>query len=203
MAVEEEATISIPSLMIVGVIIFFSYRYFFAARSSNSTPASSQTLRFSAAQVEQVLQMFPQLSRRDIMWDLHRNRGSVQATTERVLAGRGLDPVSKTSSEQDEGNRKLTLDQAPPSFQPPITFAATSSAPLTSAAQPKVTEPDLITRYNLQSRVSTKGKEKEQDPTPPGWSISKDDRQKTLQRRRDEMILAARRKMQEKDELAS
>jgi hypothetical protein len=27
------------------------------------------------------------------MWDLHRNRGSVQATTERVLMGRGLEPV--------------------------------------------------------------------------------------------------------------
>ena len=103
MAVEEEATISIPSLMIVGVIIFFSYRYFFAARPNNTAPASSQNLRFSAAQVEQVLQVFPQLSRRDIMWDLHRNRGSVQATTDRVLAGRGLDPVRKTSSEKERG----------------------------------------------------------------------------------------------------
>jgi hypothetical protein len=28
------------------------------------------------------------------MWDLHRNRGSVASTTERILGGRGLDTVS-------------------------------------------------------------------------------------------------------------
>ena len=61
-------------------------------------------------------------------------------------------------------------------------------------------EPDLITRYNLQAKISSKGKEKEEDPAEPRWSSSKEDRQKMLQRRRDEMILAARRKMQEKDE---
>jgi coupling of ubiquitin conjugation to ER degradation protein 1 len=61
-------------------------------------------------------------------------------------------------------------------------------------------EQDLISRYNLQSRISTsdKGKEKE-DNGPSGWSASKDQRQQVLQRRRDEMILAARRRMLEKD----
>lgn len=32
--------------------------------------------------------MFPQLSRRDIAWDLSRNGGNVAATTERALSGR-------------------------------------------------------------------------------------------------------------------
>lgn len=45
-------------------------------------------------QVDQLQQMFPQLNRRDIQWDLQRNGGSVQATTERVLGGRGLERVS-------------------------------------------------------------------------------------------------------------
>lgn len=93
---DEEATISIPSLLFVGVLLFFSYRYFFA-RSENSSSGSANRppngLRFTAAQVEHVSAMFPQLNRRDIMWDLHRNRGSVQATAERVMSG-GLDPVS-------------------------------------------------------------------------------------------------------------
>ncbi|GAB1213617.1 hypothetical protein ATERTT37_002767 [Aspergillus terreus] len=43
------------------------------------------------AQVEQISQMFPQLSTRDIMWDLQRNGGNVAATTERILTGRGLE----------------------------------------------------------------------------------------------------------------
>ncbi|KAK5276889.1 hypothetical protein LTR40_011068 [Exophiala xenobiotica] len=116
------------------------------------------------------------------MWDLHRNRGSVPATTERVLTGQGLDP-------------------APPSFQPQISFT-TPPANLTtssSAAMLKSLPPDLITRYNLQAKVNSKGKEREEDSPPPGWASSKEARQKMLQRRRDEMILEARRKLQEKD----
>jgi hypothetical protein len=38
--------------------------------------------------------MFPQVSRRSIMWDLQRNGGNVVATTERILSGRGLEVVS-------------------------------------------------------------------------------------------------------------
>lgn len=96
--VEEEATISIPSLAFVAVLGYFIYRYFFSAPrdGADGSPSSSSRnngLRFTAAQVEQIAQMFPQLSRRDIMWDLHRNGGSVPATTERVLTGHGLDPV--------------------------------------------------------------------------------------------------------------
>lgn len=95
---DEEATLSIPSLAFVAVLSFFLIRYFMSSRSSDSatTPRRSGQ-RFTAPQVEQVAQMFPQLSRRDIMWDLQRNGGSVAATTERVLAGRGLDRVGLLS----------------------------------------------------------------------------------------------------------
>lgn len=99
-SVDEEATISIPSLAFVAVLGYFIYRYFFSSSprtGADGNPSSSSRnngLRFTPAQVDQIAQMFPQLNRRDIMWDLHRNRGSVQATTERVLTGQGLDPVS-------------------------------------------------------------------------------------------------------------
>ncbi|KAJ9606971.1 hypothetical protein H2200_008982 [Cladophialophora chaetospira] len=189
---EEEATISIPSLAFVAVLGYFIYRYFFSSNnpSDPSSTSSSSTqrgttpgIRFTPAQVDQIAQMFPQLSRRDIMWDLHRNRGSVQATTERVLMGRSLDP-------------------APPSFQPPPSFMTTptnSTAASASTGPSKPLPPDLITRYNLQAKVNSKGKEREEESPPPGWASNKDARQKMLQRRRDEMILVARRKLQEKD----
>lgn len=98
----------------------------------------------------------------------------------------------------------LTLSQAPPSFQPviPVSTNAASTAAIASVI-PKAAEPDLITRYNLQSRISSKGKEKEEPSPPTGWAPSKEKRQEILQRRRNEMILAARRKMQEKDQEAS
>ncbi|KAJ9613735.1 uncharacterized protein PV06_01135 [Exophiala oligosperma] len=186
--VEEEATISIPSLAFVAVLGYFIYRYFFSAPRDgpDGSPSSSSRnngLRFTPAQVEQIAQMFPQLNRRDIMWDLHRNRGSVQATTERVLTGHGLDP-------------------APPSFQPPISFTNPPANTTNSSTTPplKSLPPDLITRYNLQAKVNAKGKEKEEDSPAPGWASSKEARQKMLQRRRDEMILEARRKLQERDQ---
>jgi len=98
----------------------------------------------------------------------------------------------------------LCCPQAPPSFQPavPISTNATSTS-ATPAVAPKAAEPDLITRYNLQSRVSSKGKEKEEASTLFDSAASKDKRQEMLLRRRDEMILAARRRMQEKEEEAS
>jgi coupling of ubiquitin conjugation to ER degradation protein 1 len=155
--------------------------------------------RFTPAQVEQITQMFPQLNRRDIMWDLQRNGGSVAATTERILGGRGLEPVRSTARPCSSSNL-LASRQAPPSFQPQVPLPALSSTSITTSAMRKTVEPDLITRYNLQSKISSKGKEKAEDSPPIGWAPSKDLRQQMLQRRRDGMILAARRRMQEKDE---
>ena len=62
-------------------------------------------------------------------------------------------------------------------------------------------------RYNLQSRVtaSEKGKQKEEAAPPQpntsgsGWATTKESRQEALKRKRDEMILEARRKMLERD----
>ncbi|KAF7503514.1 hypothetical protein GJ744_003665 [Endocarpon pusillum] len=183
---DEEATLSIPSLAFVAFLSFFIIRYFMSSRSTDTAAASRRAgQRFTGAQVEQLAQMFPQLSRRDIMWDLQRNGGSVAATTERVLGGRGL-------------------ERAPPSFQPviPVSTNAVSTA-VRASVIPKAAEPDLITRYNLQSRISPKGKEKEEPAPATGWAANKDKRQEMLQRRRDEMILAARRRMQERDQEAS
>jgi len=70
------------------------------------------------------------------------------------------------------------------------------------------TEPDLITRYNLQSRIvsNEKGKQREesQNQTSAGtgtgtWAPTKESRQEVLRQRRDKMILDARRKMMERD----
>ncbi len=68
--------------------------------------------------------------------------------------------------------------------------------------------PDLITRYNLQSKVAAGEQQGKSDDDADsqdgsgskakGWSASKDERQSLLQRRRDQMILEARRKMEAK-----
>ncbi|KAK6064855.1 CUE domain-containing protein [Seiridium cupressi] len=93
----------------------------------------------------------------------------------------------------------LTPYQQPPiTFQPlppPASPTPSSQAPIAKAPT-KPAEPDLITRYNLQSKVSQS--DDETADGKKGWSSNRDERQSALQRRRDEMIIAARKKMEEK-----
>ncbi|CAD0092658.1 unnamed protein product [Aureobasidium mustum] len=175
-------TINFGQIFAVAVVGFLLYRWF----SGPSLPSSQSSGRNGGRQVnpehvEAVAQMYPQLDRRAIIWDLHRNGGSVQATVERLLGGR-------------------SLETPPPSFQPPIPRAAAPPTPSRPATEVKV-NPDLITRYNLASRLNTAEAKQESEATgTKGWSQNKTERSEILRRRREEMVLAARRKMQEKDQ---
>ncbi|KAL8910278.1 MAG: hypothetical protein Q9171_004401 [Xanthocarpia ochracea] len=180
-----QQTLNLPSLFFVLILVGLSIRYFFFSSSSADTRSSNRGRGADPAQVDQIQQMFPQLNRRDIQWDLQRNGGSVQATTERVLGGRGL-------------------ERPPPSFQPvqqPSSSTSTRPAP----PPPKSSHPDLITRYNLASRLSAisqdEGAKPEEEVSKPQvtWSQSKTERQALLQKRREDMVLAARRKMEERE----
>lgn len=97
----EEQTITIPQLLLVLFIGGMAIRWFFFAGSSSRTSQSTlgvNNLRAREADVERIQQMFPQIARRTIMWDLQRNGGNVAATTERILNGRGLETVSQPNS---------------------------------------------------------------------------------------------------------
>ncbi|MCJ1398808.1 hypothetical protein MMC11_002009 [Xylographa trunciseda] len=188
-------SLNLPQLILVLLISGLAIRYFFFRPSSSPSatahPSTSRNSRAANPQhVEQIAQMFPQVGRREIIWDLQRNGGSVAATTERIL-GRGL-------------------EVPPPSFQPPSLASSSPSPPASSSAPSAQPIPqDLITRYNLTSKI-------QQSPSQPqpsaaeaaseakkaGWSANKNERQALLQRRREEMILSARRKMEERDRKA-
>ncbi|KAF2091920.1 hypothetical protein K490DRAFT_61366 [Saccharata proteae CBS 121410] len=182
------STINIPQLIVLLVVSFLVFRWY-----NSSTPAEAGTRasagrnassRVNLASVEQIAQMFPQLNRRHIAWDLQRNGGNVAATTERVLGGRAL-------------------EVPPPSFQPQLPPVSSQTVPTAAAPQSSPTHPDLITRYNLSSKIKA-GSSAPESPTESTsqkstWSQSKTERQQILQRRREEMILAARRKLEEQD----
>lgn len=100
-----------------------------------------------------------------------------------------------------------SLVQPPITFQPPPppgSNGASSSASQSGSRKPaeKPAQPNLIQRYNLEDKV--KQQQQGEDETSgdaagkKAWSNSKDERQTLLQKRRDEMILAARRKMEAK-----
>ena len=101
---DEEPSLNIPSLLTLAVVSFFVIRWFLnrdGEPGSAGAAAGRSRARGHAvdpAQVEQILQMFPQFSAREITWDLQRNGGSVPATTERILSGRALEVVSTFSS---------------------------------------------------------------------------------------------------------
>ena len=92
-----QTPVSLPQLLVVLILGFLVIRWIFfsSTPSSPSTPQSHAAgrSRVNPAQVDQIAQMFPQLDRRDIVWDLQRNGGNAQATTERILSGRALEVV--------------------------------------------------------------------------------------------------------------
>jgi coupling of ubiquitin conjugation to ER degradation protein 1 len=110
-------------------------------------------------------------------------------------------------------------------LQPPITFqpppppgsaAANNNGAQAKPAAAGPSHPDLITRYNLKGKLdaapaaavgessaegSSSGAETgagNKGSSGKGWSANRDERQSLLQRRRDQMILEARRKMEAK-----
>ncbi|KAK4554445.1 hypothetical protein LTR86_008299 [Recurvomyces mirabilis] len=194
MADASKTSINIPQIIAVALVGFLAFRWFMSKPSSPSTNTTSTQRSRNGNQavdlvkIEQIAAMFPQLDRRTIAWDLHRNGGSVPATTERVLAGRGL-------------------DAPPPSYQPALP-APEAQAPVvgisgaTAGKGRGKQQEDLITRYQLQGRVGGKGKEavvsEEGLRSQSAWSGDKVVRAEGLKRRREEMVLAARRKMEER-----
>ncbi len=185
---DNQTSINIPQIIAVAIVGFFAIRWFLSKPTTGSPGTSASSSRGGRAvdvnKVNQVSSMFPQLDRRAIAWDLQRNGASVAATTERVLAGRAL-------------------DHPPPSFQPNLPTATEASSSTNAGKRTTSGQPDLITRYNLQGRIGGKGKEampsEEQEQKRNAWSADKAARAENLRKRREEMVLAARRKLEAKE----
>ncbi|KAM7204493.1 hypothetical protein V8F20_003609 [Naviculisporaceae sp. PSN 640] len=195
----DEQQISIPSLVIIMVVGALALRYFFFSPSGSSASARGgpqnreALMRSREAAAERIMQMFPQVDRRTVLWDLQRNGGNITATTERILAGRMETPP-------------ITFQPPPPPGQNQATTGQQRAA--TTTKQPeKPAQPDLITRYNLKDKLEAATAETSGSDVSSasagakaksGWSSNREERQSTLQRRRDEMILQARKKMEAK-----
>ncbi len=93
---DQQQTISVPSLLLLAAFTALTIRYFFFGKSSVS-PSRTNPRAANPADIEQIATMFPQIGRREIIWDLQRNGGSVAATTERILSRGSLDQVRKSA----------------------------------------------------------------------------------------------------------
>ncbi|KAK1759447.1 hypothetical protein QBC47DRAFT_371986 [Echria macrotheca] len=198
--------VNIPSLVVILILSGLIVRYLFFSSPAGSSASGSASRGSSSSQrngaleatraqqreaaAEMILQMFPQVERRAVLWDLQRTGGSVAATTERILAGR--------------------LETPPVTFQPPPPPGGNTQQEQQQQKQPdKPAQPDLITRYKLHDKLAASAGDKESSDTESvgsgsgtgktkAWSSNREERQALLQRRRDQMILEARRKMEAK-----
>ncbi|KAK3390911.1 ubiquitin system component cue domain-containing protein [Podospora didyma] len=196
--------INVPSLVAILVLSGLVIRYFFfSSPPSNAPPRDSMAAaRSREAAAERILQMFPQVDRRTVLWDLQRNGGNIAATTERILAGRMETPP-------------ITFQPPPPPGSAAAATAGNSTRTqqqqsATAKTPAKPAQPDLITRYNLKDKVAAtpvESSESSESTTAMGgqggkgtkaWSSNREERQTLLQKRRDQMILEARRKMEAK-----
>jgi len=137
--------------------------------------------------VEVIQAMFPHLPPSSIAYDLSRT-GSIEITTNNILSRNTLPPAPTNSP----------YHQQFPSPAPP-SQSSSSSTPVPSSSKP-----DLISRYKLEPRLSedipvepTPINDKGKGKAPSQWSQSQMEREDNFKKRRDDMILRARKQMQD------
>ncbi|KAL1888564.1 hypothetical protein Cpir12675_006128 [Ceratocystis pirilliformis] len=189
--------ISLPTIVTFMAVTALVIWKLFLSPTDAADSSPRNNIRDSAAQAQaretnaqRILQMFPQVDRRAVLWDLRRNGNRIQVTSERILSGR--------------------LETPPPTFQPVRPAGqgdATPSLEPSAAKAAHQTEEDLISRYKLQDKISVDlassvPEDSAQAAAAAGkssaktWSSNKEDRQALLRKRREDMILQARRKME-------
>ncbi|KAH9991946.1 hypothetical protein BJV74DRAFT_771863 [Russula compacta] len=168
---------------------------------STADQAAARALRFRPkkvtpemacppTQVETVTGMFPDIPYASIHYDLLRT-GSVELTTNKILERGFLDAPPETY---------FTLYPRPSSTNivPPTAGASTAARTATTAmqAQPKET---LISRFGLESRLSTVDVVPSSEQDVGGravWEDTAEKREVSLRERKAQMILAARQCVQ-------
>lgn len=151
---------------------------------------------FSKLTCQVIQAMFPHIPPSSIAHDLSRT-GSVEITTNNILTRNSLPPVIST--------KIFSWLKAPRNSPYHQQFPFTQAPASSSSSAPSASKPDLISRYNLEPRLSEDlPQEPVLQPNDKGkgkasslWGQSPSDREDNFKKRRDDMILRARRQMQE------
>lgn len=81
--------ISLPYFLAILIVAGLVIRYFFFSGVSSQPSRSPESLlRSREAALALIQEVVPQADRRSVLWDLQRNGGNIQLTTNRVLRGR-------------------------------------------------------------------------------------------------------------------
>lgn len=89
-----EQTLNIPQIIVFIAVTVLIVRWFLKPSAAGPpSSASSRAARINPAQIDHLVQMFPQLDRRTVAWNLNRAGGNAQVITETLLAGGTLQQV--------------------------------------------------------------------------------------------------------------
>jgi len=207
----KDETPILPQAAAFLVISYLVYRFFFTSSpeaSSAPPPVPAATRRRLQQQIEVVHGMFPQVPTAAIEAELLRNGGNMEVATERILATGFLPDVRTPLPELVKANDIYVIKPPQPPAAPrvvPQSSASTSASgratPATTSRPPRVGPQytDLVTRYNLHSRLSESSSSSATSSTPSGKGkapASKQDRMLAHKSKRDEMILDARHRVE-------
>ena len=96
-----EQTLNIPQIIVFIAVTVLIVRWFLKPSAAGQpSSASNRAARINPAQIDHLVQMFPQLDRRTVAWNLNRAGGNAQAITETLLAGGTLQQVRTQISGQ-------------------------------------------------------------------------------------------------------
>lgn len=200
---------------ILAIVVLWSIlRFAFGGGSNNSSNGGNQAPAINTARSRQVPQhmidsvktLFPHIPDASIRYDLQRS-GSIEATCERILNEGGLPPPPAGffgTAEPSTPSNAATLRAENANRSTPNGTAAGSAS--TSSTPSK--SPNLISRYNLQSRLASGDLPGTPDShasssshgSPSSWAATPEARAKLLKDRKEQMILEARKKMLEKQQ---
>ncbi|KDN43757.1 hypothetical protein K437DRAFT_225436 [Tilletiaria anomala UBC 951] len=146
--------------------------------------------------VDTVQAMFPQVPEASIRYDLSRT-GNVEATCDRILREGALPPPPSGLFQTPPGGARSDAPGGQRAASGSIEPAARPTAGVSAAANEKAQ--DLISRFNLQSRLSASERpgqaavSSSASSSTGSWSESRQEREQALRSRKEAVILEARR----------
>ncbi|WFD24420.1 hypothetical protein MEQU1_003120 [Malassezia equina] len=169
---------------LVGVC-FALFTLWVVARIIGGASREGRSLGRNAEQMQQMVgvvkSMFPHVPEASIRYDLMVS-GSAEVTCDKILQQGYLPPPPDGFPGADEAPRPAPQESASP--------------PSTESETPASAPPaNLITRYHLEERLADSSSQKDASAMPTAWSDNANDRQKSLEERKAQMILQARRRM--------
>lgn len=184
----------VVNVIVAFAVIVFIVRWATTNKEQPNSPASVLGFRpknVNDEMIDTIHNMFPNIPRPNIHYSLLRT-GSVQVTSNTILEKGFLDhppPAYFTLYTQQQQPQPTTLQ--------PVNQRTASSTSV------KKSEESLITRYKLESRLSSSVAGPGESGLAGGkaaWEPTAEAREKSLQERKAQMILAARKRWLEQQE---